>query len=101
MNVEDEVLKISCNSPYLVFQGQPGTENAQFYVAAENMICIESKSVQDAMIDLIATYYTYDMEYPKPIAAQMMFLQRYVFDLQDNEPVPLSASKLWSNLQKL
>ena len=40
-----------------MFQGQPGTDKAQFYVAAETMICIESKSVQDAIIDLIATYY--------------------------------------------
>lgn len=52
VNLNQEVEKISHNSPYIVITGKPGNENAQYFVCGEKMVLIESKSFLDCVIDL-------------------------------------------------
>ena len=73
----------------------------RFYVCCEQSVLTESKNVRDAIIDLMATYYVFDMAYPKTISAVMLFFQHSVFKLLDNQALPGTTSKLVSNLSKL
>lgn len=61
------------SAPFLVWTGTAGDENAQFYVCCEQSVLTESKNVRDAIIDLMATYYVFDIAYPKAISAIMLF----------------------------
>ena len=80
---------------------QTGTENAQYFIACEQMILCESKSIQDSIIDLIATYYTFNICYPKAISGILLFFQHYVFDLKDAQPLPSCTLKLVNCLNKI
>ena len=101
VDLDSEILGIDQKAPYLVITGCPGTENAQYMGACEKTIhCDHCKSFKDALLDLIVTYYVYDIAYPKPLSAFLIFVQHFVIGLKDQQAVPLSATKLWQNLSK-
>ena len=99
--MDREVAGISQSAPFLMFTGMPGEENAQFYVCCEQSALLESKTVADAVIDLLAAYFVFDISYPKHISAVLLFFQHCVFGLKDSQTFPQSASKLVSNLSKV
>ena len=78
-HLDTEVSKIEQSAPFLVWTGTAGDENAQFYVCCEQSVLTESKTVRDAVIDLMATYYVFDIAYPKTVCAMMLFFSTYCF----------------------
>ena len=81
--------------------GNPGCENSQIFVCCENDIFMESNTIQDGLIDLFATYFTFDITYPKGVSGILLFLQHFVLGLKDQQTIPSSTSKLIANLSKL
>jgi len=57
-------------------------------ICAEQEPLFESKSLQGTIIDLIATYFVFDVASPKPLATILIFFQHYVFNLKDKQSVP-------------
>lgn len=99
MNVE--IGKNKQSAPYVVITGTPGTENAQYFVTCEQEIFIEAKSMQDCLLDLVATYYVCNIAYPKALSAIMLFIQQTVLNLKDHQLVPPALTKLVNNLNKV
>ena len=62
---------------------------------------MESKSIKDSLLDLMAAYFAFDIAYPKFINAILVFFQHFVIGLRDQQPIPSTVSKLAGNLQKL
>ena len=93
--------EIDQSAPFLVFTWRAGDETAQFYVCCEQGVLLEAKTVKDAIIDLIAAYYVFDITYPKGVDGILLFFQHFVFGLRDKQVVPLPALKLISNLNKV
>ena len=93
--------KIPQAVPYLVSTGVPGDENAQFVIACEQAILCESKSLRDAIVNLVAAYYIFDMAYPKGAGGILYFFQHYVFSIKDSSPLPTCTVKLVYNLTKV
>jgi len=77
--------------------GESGTE---VFVCCEGQMFIESKSVKDSLLDLISTYFIFDIMYPKPLRNILIFLQHFVLDLADQQSVSSAVSTLVSNLEK-
>ena len=100
IDVNGEVSKIQQLEPYLVVTA-PGDENSQFKICCEQDIYVEPNSVKDALIDLMATYYTYNISYPKYLNSIYIFLQHYVFKIIDDQAVPPATMKLVGNLRKV
>jgi len=101
IDVDHEVTSIEQSAPFLVFTGLAGTETAQFFVCCEQSVLLESKTVRDAIIDLLAAYFTFDIAYPKNISAMLLFFQHIVFEIKDKQVLPAAAAKLVSNLNRL
>ena len=78
VDIDEEVKQI-------VATGQPGHENAQFFIACEQAILLKSKSVQDALVDLISTYYIFDMAYPKSVLGILLFSACHVWDTRQTK----------------
>ena len=57
IDLDTEVSKIEKSAPFLVWTGTAGDENAEFYVCCEQSVLTESKTVRDAVIDLMASYH--------------------------------------------
>lgn len=62
---------------------------------------METKSVKDALIDLIATYYVFDLSYTNNTAAFLLLFQHHVFSLKDDQALPQAAAKLVGTLDKV
>ena len=97
-DIEREVSELSQAEPFIAVTGRAGTEAAQFFIICEKSILLESKSLRDAFIDLIAAYYVFDIAYPKSVAGAMLLFQHYVFKLKDQQPPPSCLCKLVQNL---
>jgi len=64
-----------------VIVGTPGC-SCQVHVCAEGAIFIQSKSlIRDAIIDLFAAYFVFNICYPKYLDAILLFFQHYIFNL--------------------
>ena len=57
-------------------------DNTQFFIACEQSILYESKGLRDVFVDLIATYYVFNIVYPKSVCGVM---QHFVFNLKDKQ----------------
>lgn len=101
VDLDEEVGRIEQTAPFIALTGKPGEEGAQYFIACEKAIFCESKSLLDAVIDLLAVYYVCDIQYPSGTNAIMVFLQHTIFDLKDCQPLPTPTSKLINNLEKL
>jgi len=96
-----EISDVTQSEPFLLVTGISGTDTSQVFVCCERNMFMESKSMKDSLLDLIATYFVFDITYPKYVNAILIFLQHFVMDLPDKQPVPSTTSKLIGNLQKL
>ena len=99
--LDKEVQKIPQSAPFIVVTGSPGLEQTQYFIACEQSIFCESKSVRDAVIDLMATYYVCNIAYLRGLNAILLFLQHTVFELKDSQALPQSTAKLVNNLLKV
>ena len=98
VNLNQEVEKISHNSPYIVIAGKPGNENAQYFVCGEKMVLIESKSFLDCVIDLFCCFFVFDMVYPESLTGIFLFIQKSLFRVIDDQVSPSCLAKLTKNL---
>lgn len=85
VDIDREVSKVSQAEPFIAVTGRAGEENAQFYVICEKSVLLECKTLCDALIDQIASYYVFDIAYPKSVAGVMLFFQHHVFSLKDKQ----------------
>ena len=89
------------SEPFIVVTSKPGTETSQIFVCCERQIYLESKSMRDALLDMMATYFVFNIAYPKGLHGILIFLQHNVFNLVDQQTVPSVVKTLVGNLLKL
>lgn len=101
VDVDEAISTVEQSAPFLVITGTPGSINCQVFIGCEQEIFFESSSIRDSIIDLIGTYFVFNISYPKYLNSIFLFIQHFVFDLKDKQPVPMNVSNLIRNLQKL
>lgn len=101
VDVDSEISEVGQSEPFLLITGEPGSESCQVFICCEGQMYMESKSIRDALLDLISTYFVYDIVYPKNIRSVLLFIQHFVFDLPDRQQVSSALSTFVANLQKL
>ena len=52
-DIDQEVAKLDQSEPFVVVTGKPGTSTSQFYIYCESSFRVESKSLRDAIIDVM------------------------------------------------
>ena len=101
MNLEDELSNVQQSEPFLVVTSKLGTEASQIFICCEGASFLESKSIKEAILDLVSTYFVFDISYPKAIYRIMLVMQHFVFDLKDEQCVPPAVTTLVTNIKKL
>lgn len=99
IDIEDEIQNVAEVSPYIVVLGD--ISGCQYFIVCEKEVLVEAKSMKDAIIDLMAAFYVFDIAYPKSTAPVLLFIQRYVLNIKDSQPMPPSCSRLITSLNKL
>ena len=79
----------------------PGADSTQYFIICEGAILLESKTLRDSFIDLISSYYIFDIAYPKSVAAVLLFFQHMVFNLKDQQQHPACLTKLLQNIDAM
>ena len=77
VDLDNEVKEIHQSAPYIVITGMPGDEGAQFFICGEQAVILESRSVRDAVLDLICCYFVFHITYPKPLNTVLVYLQHF------------------------
>ena len=75
-----------------------GEKGTQYFICAEKAFVTESKTLKDALLDLMCFYYVFNISYPKTISAVFLFIQHIVCNLQDSQVHPKCLSKLLQNI---
>ena len=101
LDLDEEISKVEQSEPFIVVTSKLGSATSQIFICCEGEMFLESKSMRDAIVDLMSVYYVFDISYPKPLCAMMIFLQHHVFSLEDQQTVPPALKTLISNLQKM
>ena len=109
MDAEDS--SIHQSAPYMVTVGIAG-KSFQIFICAEQEVLLESKTLQDSLIDLILMYFqdssidlilmyfVFDISYSKSLAAIYFFFQHYISNLKDKQNVP-NATFLFARNPKI
>ena len=67
MNLDSEIAKIDKGSPYLIML--TSEEGQQFFVVVERALLAESGNITTAIVNLVASYFAFDIVYPQPLYA--------------------------------
>ena len=97
MNLDSEIAKIDKGTPYLIML--TSEEGQQFFVVVERSLIAEI--VTTAVLNLIATYFVFDIVYPQPLYAVLIFIQHIVLGIVDKQKPPNSVTILLSSLTKI
>ena len=73
-----EVSKVDKGTPYLVML--TSEEGQQYFVVIEKSFIAESNSLTTAIVDLIGSYFVFDIVYPQSLYAVLIFIQHIVGD---------------------
>ena len=60
-----------------------------------------SPNVESALLDLVGAYFVFDIRYPQPLNALLIFIQHYVFCIEDNQPDPSSVIEIVTSLKNI
>ena len=71
----------------------------QFFIAVEKHVLLESRCINTALLDMMSVYFTFDIAYPKPLYS-LLFIQRFVLNIRDSQPVPNNVTVLVTALSK-
>ena len=75
-----------CNSPrILAFIGK---EIIQYFIIIEQKMLCQVPKIQVTLFMMFASFYTFHLEYPKPISNVLLFLQDYI-GIPDGTPWPI------------
>jgi len=85
--------------PFILVIGEAGEENTQYFVYSEVTRLVESASLRDTFVDIIAACYCFNISYPNCSMGLYLFFQQYVFSVKDSQVPPLCLAKLLKNFK--
>ena len=74
VDFDQEVAGVEQTTPFLLITGDAGLENSQIFICCENDILMESKTIRDAMLELLATYFAFEIVYPKGVSGILIII---------------------------
>ena len=86
-NLDDSVMSLTDNHPYIHHHSDRRILSAAI---SSRCVAIEESTV---FVGTIAAYYAFNMAYPKPILAVLLFIQHYLLVVKDIQPAPIELTK--------
>ena len=87
--------------PFIVDIGHHDDSTIQYFICVEQMIYLEVKTLTDAITDMVATSFVFNISYTKSTSPIIIFFQHFVFGLTDMQSVPPATVRLVGSLQKI
>ena len=90
-DLELQVQNFACNYPYIV--PVKSSEQVQFFIAAEGVLFGETQTLFGT---LISVYFTFNIQYPKPLYSLFIFIQHIILMIKDTQHTPSVVTQLVS-----
>ena len=97
-NVGEEAKKIPVNHPYIGVVA--GDDTLSFFVVAERQLVLSTNSFFRALRGIMASYYIFNIEYPKELHMTLIFIQHFIFCIKEVN-LPQAVIRSISSLDKL
>lgn len=97
--MDDELRKLRNTWPYLVLIGHRTT--FQLMLVAERQVICRVSTLWEGLKGLLGAYFAFNIEYPKPLRALLIFVQHHIFNVKDRQSIPNSVKQIKSSLDKL
>lgn len=91
--------RIKINSPYILASST--AEEVSFHIMVERESISEVSTFKSSLIHLIASYFIFDIAYPKQWYATFIFLQHHLFGLTDKQRVPPNLIEMVTILKRM
>ncbi len=76
-------------------------ESTQYFIAVEKKVLLESASIEGSVLDLIGTYFSFDIVYPRQLYPLLLFIQYTILKIFDQQKVPTNVTILCTALDRL
>ncbi len=95
-----EVAKsIGANFPFLIVCCT--AEEISYHVIVEQEPMCELSTFNGAIINLIASYYIYDIAYPKALNSLLLMIQHHILVLKDSQHDPPPVLEIVTSLKRM
>lgn len=86
------------STPLMVICGSPYSGGC-IYLAADGCILLREDDLPRAFAFWFALFYILNVEYPKDIRSVLIFIQKCILKIEDNDSVPPAVETLFRQLQ--
>ena len=95
-DADEEAERLGRKEPFVMICET--NESCEYIVYVEKECLISTKSVADAVADLICAYFVFDLVYPRNIYPLLVFFQHTMMGIKDVEKLPTSVMTLLTSL---
>ena len=95
-DADEEAERLGRKEPFVMICET--NESCEYIVYVEKECLIFTKSVVDAVADLICAYFVFDLVYPRNIYPLLVFFQHTMMGIKDVEKLPTSVMTLLTSL---
>lgn len=75
-------------------------DSAKFSVVVEDVIIMHTNNFVDAYSALMASFYVFNLEYPRELQGTFSFVQKYLLQISDSTKIQAKVSGLIIRLKK-
>ena len=86
------------NHPYIGVVA--GDDSLSFSVVTERLLILSTGSFFKAFQALMASFYAFNIEYPKALSTPLIFIQHFIFSIKE-ESLPPAIVRFISSVDKL
>ncbi len=95
MEIQEEIKQIPTSPLLVITKNYQGC--AQIFITVEQQILTECLSIPEAVVTLMATYFTFNMSYPGPLYPMYLFIQHHILGIKDEQTVPNIVTIMYNN----
>ncbi len=74
--------------------------SSEFCIFVEHVLLCKCSDLVDAIVVLLATYFSFDMSYPVGLNPIFIFIQHYMLQIKDDQPLPSCVNIAYSAIEQ-
>ena len=95
-DADEEAERVGRKEPFILICET--NESCEYIVFVEKECLMSTKSVVDAVADVICAFFVFDLVYPRSVYPLLVFFQHTLMGIKDTEKMPASILTLLTSL---
>ena len=88
-------------TPYIGCVGEDMVNITEYTIIAERLPVTTVTDFRKAIIALIATYYSFNIQYPKEVGNTLLFIERHLLGITTGQRMAAAATQTISAIDKM